>query len=87
MKIMGFASLLVAAVIVLLIINVILMAYVMYKISNAQAYTFSTEGKVTNKDEGMDAAKLWEDNKLLLISPTVLNVLSVVILGLIYVMG
>lgn len=63
------------------------MAFTMYRLANSKSYNYdTTTDKVNNKD-GVDAVEFWTTNKVLIISPTVLNSLSVVLLGLIYVMG
>lgn len=83
MKNFGLSSLLVAVVLVLLLITVVVMAYVMYALANAETYDVDANKKVVK--EGLEAQKFWTNNKYLLITPTVCNVLGMVLLGLMYV--
>lgn len=67
------------------------MAFLMYRIANATPFQFNTavgkENEVTNKADGVEAVQFWKDNKFLMVSPTIINVLSITVMGLIYVMG
>ena len=82
------SSFLVAAVLLLLLICVLLMAYNMYSLSGAKKYEFDGTGNArTVKTEGVEAFQYWKDNKMILVAPTVCNVLAMVMLGLMYVIG
>lgn len=59
----------------------------MYKIANSTAYEFDQKEPTKVTKPGIDATKFWSENKLLLISPTVLNSLSIVLIALVYMVG
>lgn len=92
MKNLGMSSFLVAGVLLLLLVCVVLMAYVMYTLSSAKEFELEEVGTGTTKytkvkTAGIEAKKFWADKKLLMITPTVGNVLAMVMLGLMYAMG
>lgn len=87
MKGLGFSSLLVAVTLVLMLINGVLMAYVMYTMANSKGFEWDTNNDKLATKKGDEATKLWKDKKYFVIAPTVCNVLGMVILGLLYVMG
>lgn len=83
MKGFGFSTILVGSVLILLLVCAILMAYVMYSMSNAPKKASGT----TVNDDGVSAEDFWTSNKMMMIIPSVGNVLGMVLLSLFYIMG
>jgi hypothetical protein len=61
----------------------------MYKISGTKAFDLDTTdpNKPIVKTNGDEAKQFWTDNKTWFIAPTVMNGLSLALLGLFYVTG
>lgn len=85
MKFLGFSTILLIAVLILLTVSVAVQGYVMWSISSQEAYELNTEQKVTTK--GVDATEFWKSKKIIMIVPTVTNVLGMALLGLMLAMS
>lgn len=88
MKGFGFATILFAVILVLLLVSVVLMSLTMYKISFTEKYVFDTSDPLKRvvKTEGKEAQAFWGEYKVWMIVPTVSNVFGMALLGLLYVM-
>lgn len=73
MKGFGFSSILLVLTTVLIVISVALMGLVVYRAANAA-------GTVT-------VNTFWATNKLYMMAPTVMNVVSMALLGVLFAMG
>lgn len=71
MKGLGFQTILLASVIVLVVVSVSLMGFAMYRV---------TTGTGT-------LAEFWKNNKLFLITPTVINVMAMALLAVLIMTG
>lgn len=84
MKGFGFSTIILGFVLVTLIVSVGLIAFTMYKISTAPDYVIDATNN-TVKTTGISAKAFWDDNKLMLLIPTVSNILSIILLGVLTV--
>lgn len=73
MKGLGFSTILLVLATVLIVISVALLGFVMYRLS------IST---VTDK-----TTDFWRNNKLFMMAPSVMNVVSMALLGVLFAMG
>lgn len=73
MKSLGLYTILLGFVAVSILVSAVLMGFTIYKIASAAA--------------GATVADLWKDNKLFIITPTVVNVLALILVGVMYVTG
>lgn len=83
MKGFGFSTIILGFVLVTLIVSVGLIAFTMYKLSVAPEYVIDTNKQVTT--EGLSAKQFWTDSRLTLVVPTVSNVLSMILIGVLLV--
>lgn len=83
MKGFGFSTIILGFVLVTLIVSVGLIAFTMYKLSVAPEYVIDASKKVTT--EGLSAKQFWTDSRLTLVVPTVSNVLSMILIGVLLV--
>lgn len=84
MKGFGFSTIILGFVLVTLIVSVGLIAFTMYKMSSAPDYVLDSSSK-TVTTEGISAKVFWDANKLMLLIPTVSNILSIILLGVLTV--
>lgn len=73
MKGLGFSTILLVLATVLIVVSVALLGFVMYRLSNSAA---------TDKTDDF-----WKKNKLFVMAPSVMNVVSMALLGALFAMG
>lgn len=74
MKGLGFSTILLAFVIVILVISVGVLGFLIYHVSATSNNTNTYE-------------TLWTNKKLILLAPTIMNVLSIAVLGALMFLG
>ena len=84
MKGFGFTTILFGFVLIKLLISFVLIAFTMYKISSAAEYVIDSSTNTVTK-KGVSAKEFWASNKLMFIIPSVSNVLSMILLGVLIV--
>ena len=82
----GLKNLILVSVLVLLLVSAVLQMYVMYKMSTAQAYVVDAVAK-TFTTQGVDAAQFWNSNLWFIAAPSAGSVISMALLGVLFVMG
>lgn len=86
MKGFGFSTILLGFVLVTLIVSVGLISFAMYKLSTSKDHVID-DGTKQVTTAGPSAKGFWTDNKLMLVIPTVSNVVSMVLTGVLLVTG
>lgn len=82
----SFKNLIFVAVLVMLFASVILQLYTMYCMASATPYDIDSNTNVVTT-AGLDAAKFWTLNKVVIIAPSAVNVIGMALLGILFVMG
>lgn len=80
---LNLKSLLSTAILILLAVSLIIMTYNMYSMAYSVAYQLDATGKATVT--GKDASTFWAENKLRLMVPSITNVLSMALIGILLV--
>lgn len=86
MKGLNISTILLGLVLVSLLISVGLIAFTMFKMSRAVEYVMDPNDAAKVTTEGVSAKKFWTSNKAMLAIPTVSNVISMILIGVLVVM-
>lgn len=78
MKGLGFSTILLAFVTVLILVSTAVVGFVTYRLKGAAGVTGTTVPTV---------AQFWTSNKMFMFAPTIMNVVSMAVLGVLFAVG
>ncbi|KAG8175189.1 hypothetical protein JTE90_022612 [Oedothorax gibbosus] len=81
----GIKKLILISAMVLLLASAIMQVYVMYTMSTSQEYVVTTGTNVVTTP-GTDAAAYWKDNSWLMIAPSAGSLITMSLVGFLFVM-
>lgn len=77
--------LILVSVLILLLASAVLQLYTMYKMSTSPAYVLDSTNKATTI--GVDVAKFWKDNQWMVAAPSATSLISMALLGVLFIMS
>lgn len=83
----GIKNLIFVSTLVMLLASVLLQGYVMYSLATSKKFEYKSGSTTEVEDKGVEAADFWTDKQMWIIAPSAGNLISMALLGVLFVMA